>query len=114
MVFRVLENKVYRYISVTSISQQLGSAIVKGLPGMHAFSGCDSTSQFAGHGKKKSMKLLIEDAEFRNFMTTLGDTFQLSQSTLENGSKPYVLCTNLSYNEPTKSEMKGGIDQPKT
>ena len=91
MVFRVLENKVYRYISVTSITHRLGSAVVRGLPGMHAFSGCDSTSQFAGHGKKKSMKLLIEDAEFRSSMATLGDTFQLSPSTLEKGEQ--VICT---------------------
>ena len=37
------------------------------------------------------MKLLIEDAEFRNFMTTLGDTFQLSPSTLEKGEQ--AICT---------------------
>ena len=113
LVFRVLENKAYRYISVNSICQQLGSAVVKGLPGMHSFLGSDSNSQFAGHGKKKSWKLLVEDAEFRSSMTSLGDTFELSASGLEKGEQ--AICTlyksklkktnqvrNERWNRPTK------------
>ena len=52
LLFRAQKNKAWSYINVTNIAENLGPDVCAGLPGMHAFSGCDSTSRFAGHGKK--------------------------------------------------------------
>lgn len=71
LIFKVQENKAWRYISVTSISRSLGLAVCLGLPGMHAFSGCDTTSRFLGHGNKTAMKSLQENETFRRAMTSL-------------------------------------------
>ena len=44
--------KKFRYYSINSIYQSLGPEKSKALPYYHAFSGCDTTSQFHGKGKK--------------------------------------------------------------
>ena len=56
LIYRVQKDKVWRCISVTSISRSLGLAACLGLPGMHLFSGCDSTSQFLGKSKKTALQ----------------------------------------------------------
>lgn len=43
--------KNYRYLSINRISEALGEAKSRALPLFHAFSGCDTTSQFNGKGK---------------------------------------------------------------
>lgn len=94
LVFRVQRVKSWHYINVQSISQRLGQAICLALPGMHAFSGCDSTSQFAGHGKKKAMKLVRESSVFRSAMTSLGETFELDDSTATEAEKAICILYN--------------------
>lgn len=42
-----------RYLDATAIGNTLGSDVSKALLGMHALTGCDSTSAFIGRGKKK-------------------------------------------------------------
>ena len=44
-----------RYVSLSEIASALGPGVCEALPGMHAFTGCDSTSAFAGKGKKSSI-----------------------------------------------------------
>ena len=67
-------------ISVTSISRSVGPAACLGLPGMHLFSMCESTSQFLGHCKNTAVKCLGEGDTFCCVMTafcyefTLGNT----------------------------------------
>lgn len=46
--------KHYRYYSINSICQNLGKPKSRALPFFHAFTGCDTTSQFFGKGKKKA------------------------------------------------------------
>ena len=45
------------------------------LPGMHAFNGCDSTSAFAGKGKRTAMKFCKTDPVACDGMATLGRPF---------------------------------------
>lgn len=47
-------SKHFKYYHMNSICQQLGEAKCRGLPFFHAFTGCDTTSQFSGRGKKSS------------------------------------------------------------
>lgn len=46
--------KHYRYYDINSMCQQLGVPNSTALPFYHAFTGCDTTSQFFGKGKKTS------------------------------------------------------------
>ena len=42
---------------MTAIGQSLGEDVCKVLPGMHALTGCDSTSAFVRKGKKAGVPL---------------------------------------------------------
>ena len=44
--------KCFQLIHVNSLFQNLGELKCKGLPFFHSFTGCDTTSQFHGKGKK--------------------------------------------------------------
>ena len=89
LIFRVLHQhqKARRYISVSSISRQLDAHACKGLPGMHAFGVCDSTRQFAGHGKKTTMKLLLQNTDFLEVMCSLGSEFVPTANTLQQAER---------------------------
>lgn len=45
----------FREIHINSVFKTLGKDSCMALPGFHAFTGCDTTSQFQGKGKKDSM-----------------------------------------------------------
>ena len=83
LIFRILHQRACQYISVPSIPRQLDAHVCKGLPGMHAFGGCDSTSQFAGHGKKTTMKLIQENTDVLEAMCSLGSEFVPTAITLQ-------------------------------
>ena len=51
-LFRTQKNKVWTYIDVLSMTNRLCESVCDGLPGMHALSGCDSTSKFCWTCKK--------------------------------------------------------------
>ena len=42
-----------RLYNITSLAQQLGESVCKGLPFFHAFTGCDTVSSFYNHSKLK-------------------------------------------------------------
>lgn len=44
-----------------------------------SFVGCDSTSAFAGKGKVKPWKLLLENPEFLEPFSLLGQSFEISE-----------------------------------
>lgn len=67
-----------RCINCHVISQHLGADVCQALPGLHAFTGCDSTSAFVGKGKKKAFDLICRDAEAASAMTLLGKEFDTS------------------------------------
>lgn len=46
--------KNFQYYHMNAICQSLGEGKCTGLPFYHAFTGCDTTSQFLGKGKKSS------------------------------------------------------------
>lgn len=55
---------------------------LEALPGFHCFTGCDSTSAFAGRGKIKPFKILIQKKEFIEAFSELGMTWNVSEETL--------------------------------
>ena len=70
-----------RFVNLTNIARSLGCETCKALPGMHAFTGCDSTSAFAGRGTKVAFDL-ITGAEQRRAMQLLGAEFTVSDELL--------------------------------
>ena len=94
------KNKAWAYISVTSITDNLGHNVSDGLLRIHAFSGCDSTSRFTGCGKRTVLKLLMENNELCQALTSLGENFDMDANTLKQAEKAIchlynsVQCSN--------------------
>lgn len=64
------------YLDVSAISEVAGPLLCDALPGLHAFTGCDSVSSFSGKGKKAPLKqCIVNDADCQA-MTMLGRSFE--------------------------------------
>ena len=50
-----------RYIDITKVTQAYGEEICRALPRLHAFTGYDSVSAFAGRGKMSNNKHNVTD-----------------------------------------------------
>ena len=88
-----------RVICITLLSTKIGPRLCAALPGIHVFSGCDSTSAFHGKGKVRPFTLVKESEAFQNYLINLGDQFTLSDhlaSSLEE-----VVCS--LYGQPGKN-----------
>ena len=55
----------------------------KALPGLHSFTGCNTVSAFAGHGKLAAFKLLKTVTSFQDLFKLLGTDWQLSDELFE-------------------------------
>ena len=68
-----------RMVDVTAVGRKLGAPVCNALPGLHAFTGCDSTSAFAFRGKRSAFDLLCgggpESESARCVMGKLGQSF---------------------------------------
>ena len=53
------------YMAVSKIVRMLGSELCRSLPGLHAFTGCDSVSAFSGKGKVTALKLVKQNKSFQ-------------------------------------------------
>ena len=63
------------YLEITAIANAAGPSLCNALPGLHAFTGSDSTSAFLGKGKKAPLKLCQTDPVASATMASLGCTF---------------------------------------
>ena len=52
-----------RIIDINKVSSSVGISVCKALIGMHAFTGCDTVSAFAGKGKSKALKMLTSNKD---------------------------------------------------
>lgn len=50
--------------------------------GLHAFTGCDSTSAFKGKGKVKAIKLMLKNKDILDAAARLGNEWSISKDTL--------------------------------
>ena len=74
-----------RLLDVSEMATKLGDNLCDSLIGLHAFSGCDSVSSFAGKGKKTHLNLMKSDPTCRQAMRGLGEDFEVS-------NELYKLC----------------------
>lgn len=61
-----------RYMEITHVVQRHGSDVCRCLPGLHAFTGCDTVSGFSGKGKMTALKLTKRHARFRELFQLVG------------------------------------------
>ena len=72
-----------RLIDVSHLGNILGLNVCKALPGLHAFTGCDYTSAFAGQGKLRAMKLMLKEACYQELFAILGAQWKLTEETFQ-------------------------------
>ena len=60
-------------INVTQVCEQLGVAVCQALPGLHALTGCDTVSSFAGKGKKAALDIVKADEDSRASIHRIGE-----------------------------------------
>ena len=72
-----------RCIDVTTLATSLSSEYCTALLGLHAFTGCDTTSAFKGKGKVKALKIMQNDARFQNAFQLLGEAWKLEKETVD-------------------------------
>ena len=61
-----------RRMSMKKVLSAVGNDLAEALPGLHAFTGCDSTSAFVRQGKKLPLKLLKRSPQFVDAFRCLG------------------------------------------
>ena len=108
LIFRVQQNKVWRYLDVTSIVTSIGEQACNGLPGMH--SGCDSTSQFAGHGEKTTTRLLLQNNDFAEAMNMLGQDVPPTPDILQQVEAAICILYNKSILYKHKRRSRGHVE----
>ena len=67
-----------RYINITNVSNVLGKDVYRALPGLHAFTECDTVSAFSGRGKLGVLRLLRNSERFKEGFCKLGSERKLS------------------------------------
>lgn len=72
-----------RFLDINKLGQSLGNSVCHSLVGMHAFTGCDTVSAFAGRGKIASFKQLKSDKTFQEAFSELGRTWTVSEELFE-------------------------------
>ena len=90
--FHTGKEKRNRFIPIHAITTKIPVALVKALPGLHALTGCDSNSAFAGMGKVQPLKLLQNNvAKHSRALNLLGETEMPSQEVID-GCTQYVMA----------------------
>ncbi len=72
------QSKKRKLINIPAVWHKLGNDVCKALPGLHSFSGCDTTSGFFGKSKAAFFSLLKADATFKLAMQPLGNTLKMT------------------------------------
>ena len=82
-----------RIITVTKVAEYIFNTLkgcvvskevlMKSLIGFHSFTGCDTTSAFAGRGKVKPLKLMLNDARYVQAFAQLGQHTKINYVELQ-------------------------------
>ena len=66
-----------RVVDISKVAATVGEGVCKALIGMHAYTGCDTVSAFAGKGKAKALKLLTTSSENQDTFTKVGQEWDI-------------------------------------
>ena len=71
-----------KVINVNRVANAFCRDVCTAVIGMHAYTGCDSVSAFAGRGKAQALKLVISDKQTRETFIEVGEEWELSPDLL--------------------------------
>lgn len=89
------------FVDISKVMNNLGVETCKALPGYHALTGCDTTSAFAGRGKKRGFPLIPDHV---NSLQTIGESFQADQDMLT-ACESFV-CALYGHSESCVNELR--------
>lgn len=89
-----------RLVDIKSIVSTYGTHICKTLIGLHAFTGCDSVSAFAGKGKVRALNMVKDCQEAQAVFRKMGNNWNMTDSMLEDLEKftCHLYCSNTPTN----------------
>ncbi|GFR67505.1 DNA damage-inducible protein DIN7 [Elysia marginata] len=67
-----------RQIDVSQIAKTLGRQMCDALLGVHAFTGCDTTSCFAGKGKLRALNIIQKEEDLKVLFSRFGTSLVVS------------------------------------
>lgn len=76
-----------KLVDIDKITSTLGDHVCKGVIGLHAYTGCDTVSAFAGKGKVNSVKILKSDKCTQDAFAQLGQNWTLSEDLFDKMEK---------------------------
>jgi len=83
ILFETGKGSTRRCIDVTKLAMSRTSLFCTALLGLHAFTGCDSTSALKGKGKLKGIKGIETDESFQRAFSKLGDSWEVDEKVME-------------------------------
>ena len=72
---------------ISLISKKYGENTCEALPGLHAFTECESESAFSGKGKQSAIKVILKDEGLCKTMKELGQSYTVSEELMEKCEK---------------------------
>ncbi|XP_078353848.1 uncharacterized protein LOC144638526 [Oculina patagonica] len=69
-----------RFVDVLKVAAAVGHNMCSALPGMHAFTGCDTVSAFGGKGKISALKLVQKNRKYQDAFSQLGKDWSMSST----------------------------------
>ena len=103
LIFDIGTANKRRRINITNISEKMGKPLCDAILGLHAFTGCDSTSCFAGKGKIKALTMLHKDSKLVDLFAEFGTSECITNSDIaELEAFVCKLYGNSSYTKVTK------------
>lgn len=80
-----------RLLDIERIVTHVGQDVCDALIGLHAFTGCDTVSTFAGKGKVTALKMIIREGVHNNTFSKLGSEWDLPEK-LINQLERFTCC----------------------
>ena len=69
-----------KYVDIASIGNLLGRDVCEALLVMHAITGCDTVSRFAGKGKLSAFQLVAKNILFQELFARFGPSWEFSDA----------------------------------
>ena len=91
-----------KYVDIASIGNVLEKNVCETLPGMHAFTGCDTISSFAGKGKLSAFQFVKKNVHSKNFFARFGLSWEFSDADF---TKLQILTCSLYGAKKSESDV---------
>ena len=72
-----------RLVDIMKVAATVGIDVCRALIGMHAYTGCDTVSAFAGKGKTSALTLMTSNRETQDTFLELGHIWDLSRELMD-------------------------------